>query len=383
MERCSYNAQINLPDEGTALVLTIEKPRFAGSIAGLPALLSVLHPGSVPVVERLSLIQCSIGAGVLGHCSALAAVTHLQLQVCDATAGNWEAALAAVFEQAPLLSGLNLYGILPCQLPQSVVNHSGLRQLALMWFGNEVSLPEGAYLASLEQLWLTYGAPSQLPPALAAATALTSLVLRGTQAPLSTDGMAALLSQLPLLRRLQLTNCSLKQLPLDGWAGMTAMQHLDLSENRLTSLPAMLYETPSLLQLDLSDNRQLARTAEQLGALLSSLPLLEVLDLSTTSLKTLPSQPPPGKKRVILVRCSRLLGAVPIRCCAAICSNTAAQRLRSTRHPRSPLFLLSRHRVANSGRCRQCAAEPPKRPDLSITGETALARQQACVPHCC
>lgn len=181
--------------------------------------------------------------------------------------------------------------------------NTGLRHLTLCENALEV-LPAGPYLANLERLMPWIEALPQLPSALTAATGLTCLEVRDSTAALSSAGMAAVLSRLPRLRRLQLVFCGLDALPPAGWHGIAALQYLHLGVNQLTSLPAALHQATSLLQLNLSGNMQLAPTAEQLGALLSRLPLLEGLDLTGLGLMELPSHMPPGKLHPPGARCT-------------------------------------------------------------------------------
>ena len=179
--------------------------------SSLPALLSALTPGGVPALQRLSLFGCCFSPAVLVRCSALAAVTELHLDCCDAEDGDWEAICQALLRQAPLLSSLLIEEhTLSGELPLALVAHTGLRSLALI--DNYLkTLPAGPYLASLQQLSFDDESLLQpeLPPALAAATALTSLEVPRNlwpddSRPLSTDGMAAVLSQLPQLGCLKL-----------------------------------------------------------------------------------------------------------------------------------------------------------------------------------
>lgn len=221
---------------------------------------------------------------------------------------DWEAALGALLHQAPQLSDVQASRCLKGELPQSLAASTGLRHLTLCENGLQ-TLPAGPYLASLEALCLVEEGPmEQLPPALAAATALTSLEVRELRWNLSTDGMAALLSQLGRLRVLQLSYCGLDQLPLEGWAGISALQSLDLRFNNLTAVPAALHQATSLRQLNLSYN-PLRPTGQQLGALLSRMPLLEDLDLYSVLLTKLPEHLPAGKLRML--RCDALICTAP------------------------------------------------------------------------
>lgn len=229
----------------------------------LPALLSALRPGGVPVLQAVQLADIyELDAAALEPCPELSAVTELRLSNCEAL-GSWEEVMAALLRQAPLLSSLHVSDYESFhELPACVVAHTGLRRL-LLSCGSMDALPVGPYLAGLQWLscpgwWL-----ADLLPALADATALTGLEPRGSVTE-------AVLSALPPLQQLKLERCSLQQLPV--WPGMSALRSLSL---RSAKLPT--------------------NKTEQLGALLSSLPLLETLDLGDTSLTELPEQLPTGK----------------------------------------------------------------------------------------
>ena len=218
--------------------------------------------------------------------------------------------------QAPLLRSLRFVACFDSELPKSVVGLSGLQRLALEFNGME-TMPAGPYLAGLQWLSLREGFLPQLPAALAAATALTGLQVQSLAASLPTaevdvDGVAAVLTQLACLQTLQLANCKLVQLPAAALAAMSALHCLDLSNNAFAALPEGLSQASALRQLNLSGNMQLAPTAEQLGALLGHLPLLEELDLSGCGLMELPAHLPPGERR--------------LACCAVL--RACASRLR-------------------------------------------------------
>lgn len=72
----------------------------------LPALLRCLRPIGVPAVQRLKLGHCALDMAALAHCSELAALTHIRLRCMTAANDDWEAALAGLLRQAPLLSSL-------------------------------------------------------------------------------------------------------------------------------------------------------------------------------------------------------------------------------------------------------------------------------------
>lgn len=326
LHACSFGApdpQYDDPHEhSTEAVLTLE---YVKSEVNMQRLLATVHPGSVPAVRRLRLSRCAINASALAGCSELAAVTQLRLDDCQA-AGSWDAAFAALFEEAPLLRSLRTSSCFHGELPASLVAHTGLHQLTL-WDNEMDVLPAGPYLASLERLYIEEDGMLQLFPALTAATALTCLGLMrhgwGNAPPLSTVGISAALAGMPRLRTLQLVECRLAALPIDDWAGMSALEsldlrqnnftllpaalsralslrQLDLSSNKFTSLPAELHQATALRQLNLSQNYSLCPTAQQLGVLLSHLPLLEELNLSATGLTELPEQLPAGKPCVVL-----------------------------------------------------------------------------------
>ena len=265
--------------------------------ASMQQLLSALRPGGVPAVQRLQLDDCEIGPAALAHCTQLSSVTWMCLGSCEAAAaGGWEAAMAALLRHAPRLSSLHLETSLDGELPQCLILHSGLRRLGL-WGNGLQALPAGPYLASLERLALWEDTLLQLPASLAVATALTALeVQRHPDAPaLSAVSLDAVLGSLPRLQSLVLTRCGLQQLPLNGWAGISALTSLDLSWNRLGPLPAALSGASSLRRLSLSFNPQLAPTAQQLWELSSRLPLLEELDVSGCGLTELPARLPTGE----------------------------------------------------------------------------------------
>ena len=292
---CSFNAprpaELGREADGGA-VLCI----FALAEGSLRQLLSALRPGAVHALRGLELAECFIDAAELEGCTELAAVMDLDLHNCPANDG-WEAALPALLRQAPLLSSLTFGDCFHGALPRRLVDHSGLRRLALRYNHLE-ALPAGPYLASLEQLDLREPSLVQLPP-LETATALTSLQLSRHSSlhtpPLSESHLAAGVSPLTRLQYIVLTGCKLKQLPLEGWAGMSALQRLDLSDNAFAALPAALHQATALRWLSLSRNQQLRPVSQQLGALLSHLPLLEELRLERTGLVELPEQLPTGK----------------------------------------------------------------------------------------
>lgn len=248
-------------------------------------------------LQNLRLSDCLISAAAVACCTPLAAVSQLQLHRCEALADDWEAALAALLCQMPLLSCLNVSECFRGELPSSLIAHSGLSQLELSRNGLS-ELPSGPYLASLQQLCLVEDL-QRLPAALTAATALTSLEVRHRPhwpgAPLLPAGMGAVFAALPQLRQLLLHSCQLQSLPDDCWHGMAALTTLAVPFNCLTSLPAGLSHLTSLRQLDLMHNPQLAPTAEQLGALLAQLPLLELLELESVGLAQLPDNFPSGR----------------------------------------------------------------------------------------
>lgn len=257
-------------------------------------LLRALRPGGVPALRSLELLQCSVSAADLEGCIELAAVTWLSMCGCRAQ-GGWEATLAALLRRTPLLSSLTAGECFESLLPLCLVERSGLRQLRLLHNGLSV-LPGGPYLASLQHLAAADSLIAHLP-ALAAATSLTSLEVHGRAnggAPLSQD-LAAGIPQLPRLQHLQLTGCNLEHLPLEGLAGLSALQLLDLSWNSFTTLPAAVSQAVSLRHLSLTHNQKLAPTARQLGTLLPRLPLLQQLDLAAVGLTDLPTRLPSGE----------------------------------------------------------------------------------------
>lgn len=104
--RCSYTHDFPLhrrPDDACSTELTISAPYDAHS---LPALLRCLRPIGVPAVQRLKLGHCALDMAALAHCSELAALTHISLRCMTAANDDWEAALAGLLRQAPLLSSL-------------------------------------------------------------------------------------------------------------------------------------------------------------------------------------------------------------------------------------------------------------------------------------
>lgn len=259
-------------------------------------LLRALCPGGVPALQSLELLQCSVSAADLESCTELAAVTWLNMCSCRAQ-GGWEAALAALLRRTPLLSSLSVRECFEGLLPRCLVDRSGLRRLWLSHNGLSV-LPGGPYLASLQHLAVADSSIARLP-ALAAATALTGLEVHGHangRASLSQD-LAAGIPQLPRLQHIQLTGCNLEHLPLEGWAGLSALQSLDLSWNGFTTLPAAVSQAVSLRHLSLSHNEKLPLTARQLGTLLSRLPLLQKLELAGVGLTDLPPRLPSGELR--------------------------------------------------------------------------------------
>lgn len=264
----------------------------------MAALLTRLRPGGAPAIHELPLSSFTVSPAGVADCATLAAVTHLE--ACEAAADDWDAALGALLRQAPLLSSLRVQRCFPGGLPQCLVECTGLRSLTTAGNGLQ-ALPAGPYLASLEQLCLAEDSVVVLPAALTAATALTSLEVQHEiftgAAPLAADSLAPVLRRLSRLRQLQLTSCGLPALPVDDWVGVSALQSLSLRDNAFTCLPAALSQAASLTQLDLSRNQYLAATAQQLGALLSRLPLLEQLNLHNTGLTELPEHFPPGKSR--------------------------------------------------------------------------------------
>lgn len=284
---------VGLPTLNIQGLLPVNRP------SSMQRLLAALRPGGMPAVERLELYSCALDEPALAHCSALAAVTHLGLQHCEAAAGSdWEAVMAAL-RQATLLASLYVWGSLDGELPECLAAHTSLHTLTL--FQNDLmTLPPGPYLGSLQRLSLWVEGWSVLPPALTAATALTCLELRQeeqrTGPPLTADSVAVVIPKLQALQRLQLAFCGLKALPIEGWAGLSALQWLDLSANDLTSLPAALSQATSLRRLNLGWNNHLAPSAQQLGALLSRLPLLEELSLDEVGLEELPENLPTGKR---------------------------------------------------------------------------------------
>ena len=231
-------------------------------------------------------------------CPPLRSLTKLQFSNCEAAAGDWEAVLGAVLSQAPLLSSLLVKHCLHGALPQCLIAHTGLQELTL-WENDLATLPAGPYLASLQQLDCLDDSLLQLPAALAAATALTCLEVQREPLnfcpPFEATSLDGVLSHLTRLRQLRLAHCGYQNLALEGWPGIAALQALDLSGNSLTALPAALHQATALRKLNLRINTSLAPTAQQLGALLSRLPLLEELDLAATGLTELPPSFLPGK----------------------------------------------------------------------------------------
>lgn len=222
------------PEEGSdGAVLSI----MSAAADGLPVLLRALRPGRWTALHRLELFVCPLDAAVLEHCAELATVTQLGLEHCSS--GDWEAAMAALLCRAPLLSSLLVLGCFHGALPRCLTEYTGLRRLALLSTGLQV-LPAGPYLSRLRQLTLSEDSLQQLPPALTAATALTSLEVRRSglaEAPLRADSLAAALAQLSRLQRLELRGCDLHHLPAAGdWPGVSALQVLTLSSSSLAVL---------------------------------------------------------------------------------------------------------------------------------------------------
>ena len=266
--------------------------------ASMQRLVSALRPGGVPAVQRLQFSDCAFSPAAFEHCTQLAAVTLLFFYGCAAAAaGGWEAAMAALLRHMPLLSSLHVEGSFGGELPLCLTTHTQLRCLTFTDTTVQ-ALPAGPYLASLEELFIAEEELEQLPPALTAATALTSLEVHVnfSAPPLPADGLGAVLAHLPRLQSLALTGCGLQDLPAAGWAFMPALTSLDLTGNDLACLPAALSEATSLRQLHLSSNEQMGLSAQQLAALLSRLPLLEKLDLTHMRLKELPAQLQSGKR---------------------------------------------------------------------------------------
>lgn len=263
-------------------------------------LLTALRPGGAPALQRLKLFGCALHEAALAQCSALEPVTHLGLLRCEAAAGSdWEAVMAAVLREAPQLSSLRVDESFDGRLPSCLMARTGLRLLSLNENGLE-TLPAGPYLASLQRLSFWEWECVTLPPALTTATALTCLELKQdecrTTPPVSADSLAAVVPQLPPLPRLQLVHCGLEALPIESLAGLSAVRWLDLSANDLRSLPDALSQATSLRRLNLGWNKQLAPSAQQLGALLSRLTLLEDLRLPWVGLEELSENFPTGKR---------------------------------------------------------------------------------------
>ncbi|KAL4422885.1 hypothetical protein ABPG75_009082 [Micractinium tetrahymenae] len=199
--RCSFEqettSQPSCPGRG--------KLELAG--AGGPAaptlhqlLAALLPPAGAHAFDSLILHSCDLGAAALRGCPQLSQLAQLGL-TGPRDRETLEAALDALLPQAPRLEMLCLCECPLAQggLPACVAARAGLRGLAVLRAGLTALLP-GPYLSSLRELYLEGNAFACLPPALAAATELRLLDIRG----LALDVEAVeLLAGLPALRGLR------------------------------------------------------------------------------------------------------------------------------------------------------------------------------------
>lgn len=154
----------------------------------LHSLLQALQPAGMPLqqlaIESDTLqgppLQPLLAAPhSLAGCTKLAALTSLALHKMagEQDSGLLSTALEALMPQAPLLRTLSLNGCvsLAREFPACIMAAVGLRRLSLRGC-SLTQLPAGPYLSELEQLDLSRNRFSQMPPALAGASRLRTLM---------------------------------------------------------------------------------------------------------------------------------------------------------------------------------------------------------------
>jgi Leucine-rich repeat (LRR) protein len=178
------------------------------------------------------------------------------------------------------LTHLGLFGMKIKALPECFGNLSNLLKLRIDG-SNIASLPSSfGQLSALKELEISGEAFSQCPEAaLAGLTGLESLIIESTSLAVCPESIGNL-KQLEFLR---IMDCKLKYIP-PTLGNLTKLEGLDLSENKLTELPeAAITPLKRLELLNLARNK-LVQLPNNLD-----LPVLEVIDLASNKLKTVPA----------------------------------------------------------------------------------------------
>jgi Leucine-rich repeat (LRR) protein len=178
------------------------------------------------------------------------------------------------------LTHLGLFRMKIKALPECFGNLSNLLKLRIDG-SNIASLPSSfGQLSALKELEISGEAFSQCPEeALMGLTSLESLIIESTSLAVCPESIGNL-KQLEFLR---IMDCKLKCIP-PTLGNLTKLEGLDLSENKLTELPeAAITPLKRLEFLNLARNK-LVQLPNNLD-----LPVLDVIDLASNKLKTVPA----------------------------------------------------------------------------------------------
>jgi Leucine-rich repeat (LRR) protein len=147
--------------------------------------------------------------------------------------------LPEALTQCRRLTHLHIGGARLIGIPESIGTLQALRSLTLL-----------GRLDSLTQQGI--GAVVSLPGSLTNCQALDELIVRQQRQFEGTE-LLQIATQLPQLERLIMANCGLTELGYVDWKSLKA-KVLNLSQNRLSALPASLPDMPHLREVDFSEN---------------------------------------------------------------------------------------------------------------------------------
>ncbi|VVD04322.1 unnamed protein product, partial [Leptidea sinapis] len=284
--------------EGAEAVLLqdVPGPLTREHLAGFTTLrrLNVLNAGTnvteipfdaLSILPRLQRFTMTGAELRLGEASEEGASPLASLETLELGGGHVDRVGARTFSRAPRLTTLMMWGNKIRDIDQHAFEGVPLVVNVSLNSNGLPSLPDGLFSSTprLQHLDLYDNAFSSLPAGLLQHLAdLQEVLLFGNQVPLVVGG--GLFSNLPSLTSVRLDNNDLSSLPADLFTNSTNIHSLDLSHNKLVTLPPGLLAHLALTDLDLSHNELTSLEQD----LLSETGALERLDLSYNKLEVLP-----------------------------------------------------------------------------------------------